>query len=240
MSDFNAEELFEAIDRCAWELLARFHIDEPPVDALQLVQDAFRYTVTLEEEEEDEPEYGDRPKRRRPRELVVKHTQSPGGQQMMAARACARELVPTILAKLGVVPGTEQKSAATQLIGQIAPRLLLPTRWFGSVVRKANNDLVRIQETFDTVGLEVIALRLLDLDDHCVIAIVDDGAVALRRSNAMQATKKLTPAEECCIEQVIEHEEPRTVRKDGWTSRGWPVATGPFNRILLRSEPDDV
>ena len=141
---------------------------------------------------------------------------------------------------IGVTPGTEEKSAATHLASKIAPRLLLPTRWFGTVVRKANNDLFRIQETFDTVNLEVIALRLLDLDDHCVIAIVDDGAVGLRRSNAMQATKKLTPAEQLCIEKVIEAEEPQTVRKDGWTSRGWPVATGPFNRILLRSEPDDV
>lgn len=240
MSDFSTEELYDAIDRCAWELLARFHIDEPPVDAIQLVQDAFRYTVTFEEEQEDEPQYGDPPKRRRPRELAMKHNQSPGGRQMMAARACAKELVPTILQKLGVAPGTEQKSASTQLSGMIAPRLLLPTRWFGAVARKANNDLVRIQETFDTVNLEVIALRLLDLDEHCVIAMVDDGNVALRRSNAMQATKKLTPAEELCIERVIEHEEPQTVRKDGWTSRGWPVATGPFNRILLRSEPDDV
>ena len=240
MSDFSTEELYDAIDRCAWELLARFHIDEPPVDAIQLVQDAFGYAVTLEDEDEDEPQYGDRPKRRRPRELVMKHSQSPGGQQMMAARACAKELVPAILHKLGVTPGTEQKSASTQLSGMIAPRLLLPTRWFGTVARKANNDLVRIQETFDTVNLEVIALRLLDLDEHCVIAMVDDGAVALRRSNAMQATKTLTPAEELCIERVIEHEEPQTVRKEGWTSRGWPVATGPFNRILLRSEPDDV
>lgn len=240
MSDFSTEELYDTIDRCAWELLTRFHIDEPPVDALQLVQDAFRYTVTFEEEEEDEPQYGDRPKRRRQRELVMKHSQSRGGQQMMAARACAKEMVPTILQKLGVTPGTEQKSANTQLSGMIAPRLLLPTRWFGAVARKANNDLVRIRETFDTVNLEVIALRLLDLDEHCVIAIVDDGNVGLRRSNAMQATKQLTPAEQLCIEKVIENEEPQTVRKDGWTSRGWPVATGPFNRILLRSEPDDV
>ena len=71
MSDFSTEELYDAIDRCAWELLARFHIDEPPVDALQLVQDAFRYTVTFEEEQEDEPQYGDPPKRRRPRELAM-------------------------------------------------------------------------------------------------------------------------------------------------------------------------
>ena len=240
MSDINSEELNDAIDRCVGDLLARHGITEPPVDALALVQEAFGYTVTFEEEEEDEPQYGDRPKRKRPRELVVKPTQSPGGQQMMAARACAKELVPTILQRLGVVPGTEQKSAATHLTGLIAPRLLLPTRWFGTVARKANGDPLRIQETFGTAGLEAIALRLLDLDEQCVIAIVDDGAVALRRSNAMQATKKLTPAEQLCVERVVENEGPQIVRKEGWTSRGWPVPTGPFNRILLRSEPDDV
>jgi len=240
MSDFSAEELYDAIDRCVWELLARHGIAEPPVDALALVQEAFGYTVTFEEEEEDEPQYGDRPKRKRPRELVIKPAQSPGGQQMTAARACAKELVPTILQRLGVVPGTEQKSAATHLAGQIAPRLLLPTCWFGTVARRANGDPVRIQETFDTAGLEVIGLRLLDLNEPCVIAIVDDGAVALRRSNAMQATKTLTPAEQLCVEKVVKNEGPQRVRKDGWTSRGWPVPTGPFNRILLRSEPDDV
>ncbi len=240
MSDFNAEELFEAIDRCVVELLAQHGIDEPPVDAVQLVQDAFRYTVTYEEEEEAEPQYGDPPKRRRPRELVMKHSQSPGGQQMMAARACAKEMVPAILQKLGVVPGTEEKSSHSHLMGLVAPRLLLPTRWFESAARKASSDLLRIQEAFHTVNLEPIAMRLLQLEDPCVIAIVDDGSVALRRSNAMQATKKLTPAEELCVEKVIAAEEPQTVRKEGWTSRGWPVSTGPFNRILLRSVPDDV
>jgi len=240
MSDFSTEELFEAIDGSVVELLARRGIDEPPVDAIQLVQDAFRYTVTYEEEDGDEPQYGDPPKRKRPRELAMKHSQSPGGQQMMAARACAKEMVPAILLRLGVVPGTEQKSANSHLMGLIAPRLLLPTRWFEAAARRASGDLLRIQETFATVNLEPIAMRLLQLEDPCVIAIVDDGSVALRRSNAMQATKKLTPAEESCVERVIAAEEPQTVRKEGWTSRGWPVATGPFNRILLRSVPDDV
>ena len=138
------------------------------------------------------------------------------------------------------MPGTEQKSANTHLIGLIATRLLLPTRWFEAAARKASSDILRIQEAFRTVNLEPIALRLLEIEDLCVIAIVDDGVVGLRRSNAMQATKKLTPAEELCVEKVIETEEPQTVRREGWTSRGWPVTTGPFNRIVLRSVPDDV
>ena len=50
---FDAEELYDAIDQCVWALLTRHGIEAPPVDALQLVQEAFRYTVQFEEEEED-------------------------------------------------------------------------------------------------------------------------------------------------------------------------------------------
>lgn len=241
MSDFTPEELFDTIDRQVIDLLARFGIDEPPVDALVLVQEAFGYSVR-EDEEDDEPrQYGDRPKPRpRGRELVFRTTQSDAARQSLSARACAKEMIPAILTKLGVVPGTEQKSAQGQLVGLIAPRLLLPTRWFATAARRGNSDLLRLRETFPDVAFELIALRLLDLDDPCVIAIVDDGSVGLRRSNFAQLGKKLTPAEEACAAKVREHEEPQTVRKEEWTARGWPIPGGPFDRIILRAVPDEL
>ncbi len=242
MSDFTPEELFDTIDRQVADLLARFGIDQPPVDALALVQEAFGYKVREEEPEDDEPrQYGDRPKPRpRGRELVFRTTQSDAARQSLAARACAKEMIPAILGKLGVVPGTEQKSAQGQLVGLIAPRLLLPTKWFAVAARRANSDLLRLRETFPDVAYELIALRLLDLDDPCVISIVDDGSVGLRRSNFAQLGKKLTPAEEACAAKVREHEEPQTVRKEEWTARGWPIPGGPFDRIILRAVSDEL
>jgi predicted transcriptional regulator len=242
MSEFSAEELFDTIDRNVLDLLTRQRQSEPPVDAIALVRSEFGYAIRHEDEDDTEPRrYGDRPRRRpRNRELVFLPNHSDTAQQSLAARACAKELIPTILGQLGVVPGTEQKSAHGQLVGLIAPRLVLPTCWFATAARKANHDLLRLRETFDSVAYEWIGLRLLDLEDPCVISVVDDGSVTTRRSNFAQLGKKLTPAEQTCVEKVQSSEDPQTVRRDGWSARGWPIPTGPFNRIILRAVPDDL
>lgn len=242
MFDISAEELFDTIDRMVMALLNQHGITAPPVDAVPLAQRAYGYVVR-EEEEDDEPRrYGDRPRPKpKGRVLVFLPTHSPTARNSLAARACAKELIAELLPKLGVVPGTENKSAQGQLVGLIAPRLVLPTRWFATAARKANSDLVRLHdETFPTVAYEWLSLRLLELDEPCCIAIVDDGSVSTRRSNFAQVTKKLTEAEQACVEKVQSTEEPQTVRKDGWTARGWPISGGPFNRIILRSVPDDL
>ena len=96
--------------------------------------------------------------------------------------------------------------------------------------RKAGYDLLALKERYPTAGYEMIALRMLELDEPCVIAIVDDGVVSARRGNRSQATKKLTPAEVLCLERIGREgdPEPQTARRDGWTVRGWPVPSGPF------------
>jgi hypothetical protein len=242
MFDISAEELFDEIDRLVLGLLTRHGVSAPPVDAVGLAVRAFGYVVR-EEEEDDEPRrYGDRPKPKpRGRVLSFLPTHSPTARNSLAARAVAKELIAELLPKLGVAPGTENKSAQGQLVGLIAPRLVLPTRWFATAARKANSDVVRLHDdTFPTVAYEWLSLRLLDLDDPCCIAVVDDGSVSTRRSNFAQLTKKLTEAEQACVEKVQSTEEPQVVRRDGWTARGWPIPGGPFNRIILRSVPDDV
>lgn len=242
MFDVSAEELFDTVDRSVMALLTRCGVSGPPVDAVHVARQAFGYAVH-EADEDDEPRrYGDRPKPKpRGRVLVFAPAQTDTARNSLAARAVAKELIPELLPTLGVTPGTENRGAQGQLVSLIAPRVVLPTRWLATAARKANNDLVRIHdESFPTAAYEWLAVRLLDLDDPCAIAIVDDGSVGLRRSNFAQLTKKLTAAEQECVEKVQETEEPHTVRRDGWTARGWPISGGPFNRIILRSVPDDL
>src|SRR5581483_10892275 len=74
----------------------------------------------------------------------------------------------------------------------------------------------------------------------CVITIVDDGLVATRRGNRAAETKKLTAAEQECVDRVLALDVPQRVRRDGWTAQGWPVPDRPFRRILVRAVPDDV
>jgi predicted transcriptional regulator len=244
MSDFNQEELFEAIDREIAGLFKQHQVDGPVVDAVELLQAAFNYTVReLDPEEEAElaargqPQ---RPMRRRTREIVFGSTLSVEPRNLLCARAIAKELIPNILKKLGVSEGTENRSATTQLIGLISPRILLPTRWFEREAPRQAYDVWRLKDVFKTAGYEMIAARLLDLEEPCIIAIVDDGEVGGRRSNRMHTPKKLTPTEQKCLDKVAELGEPQTVRGESWTVRGWPIPTGPFNRIILRSVTDEL
>ena len=241
--DFTQEDLWDAIDAAALVALGRGCIDAPPVDALLLAQVGFGYNVEFVEPDADEPrQYGDRPKRKPPpMTILLREDQSDESQHAVAARAIAKLLVPGIFAKLGIVVGTENRSAQTQLLGQVVPRLLLPTRWFAADVRRANFDLVELKERYPTAGYEAIAVRMLDVaDDPMVIAIIEDGSVGFRRANRFQAVRKLTEAEERCAAKVAATEEPARVRHDGWTAWGWPTRGIPFRRIILRAVPDDV
>lgn len=244
MSDFTAEDLFDAADRIIADVLARHGIVEPPVDAILLAQQAFDLRVSEAEPDEDEMDagrFGPRPRRFRTRgEIVLRPDMTDESRHAVCARACARELIPAVLTKLGVAPGTENRSAQTQLVGLLVPRLLLPTKWFERDASKAGYDLLALKDRYPTAGYEVIALRFLDLEEPCVIAVIDDGAPSARRSNRWPVTKKMTAAEQACADRVAETGEPQRVRRDEWTAQGWPVPTGPFGRILLRAVPDEL
>lgn len=241
MSDFTSEDLFDAVDRAVNELLDRCGVVEPPVDALDMLRSAFGFRIDFDEPH-DARQYGDRPRRRAgPNELILHPDSTEESRQTLAGRAVAKKLIPAILTRLGVVPGTENKSAQQTLVGLVTSRLLLPSRWFVGDAHRAGFDLIELKERYPTVGWEMLAWRMLDADDEpSVIAIVDDDAVTARRGNRFPATRKLTAAEEECIEKIRETEEPAKVRREEWTAMGWPTQGVPFRRIIVRSVPDQV
>jgi len=241
MNDFTTEELYDAVDRLVWEMLERHGFESPPVDTLMLAEEEFDFRLTeVEPDEDDTPSrFGPRPRRRNAREIQFRPDHSDTSRTAICARACAKELVPRVLMKLGVEEMPETRGAHP-LVSLIVPRLLLPTRWFGRDVRKAGNDLLALKRTYETVAYEVLAVRWLDLDEPCVIAVVDFDAVALRRSNARQVERKLLPSEEKCRAKILESQLPARVRTEDWTTHGWPIPDGPFGRIILRSLPDEI
>ena len=244
--DFTTEELFEAIDKVVREMLDRHDVTGPPVDCQALVGEEFDYVTREAEPEDDEPQqgrFGPRPpgsSRGRRREVVFRPDQTEEGRQAACARACGKELIGRVLARLGVVVDPDRRPATAQLVGLIAPRLLLPTRWFDKDARKAGYDLLDLKHRYATAGFELLALRLLDLEEPCVITVVDDGAVSLRRSNRYPVNKTLHEAEKRCRVKVADEDEPARARFDGWTCWGWPIPAGAFRRIILRSLPDEI
>ncbi|QEL19736.1 hypothetical protein [Limnoglobus roseus] len=242
--DFSQDDLFDAIDKAVRDALQRGGIVEPPVDALSLAEQSFGLTIEYQEpEDEDEPrQYGAPPKKRwRPNTIILRPDQSEESQHALAARAVAKQLLPGIFTKLGIVTGTENRSAEKQLMGLVVTRLLLPTRWFATDARKLGYDLAQLKDRYPTVGFDMLAWRILDVDEEpCVIAVVDDGTVAARRSNRFPANKKLTAAEEACLAAVAETNEPARRRRDDWTAWGWPTNGIPFRRIILRAVPEEL
>jgi hypothetical protein len=161
-------------------------------------------------------------------------------RQAAAAQGIAWHLLPDLLRKIDIVPGSESRQAATHLRGLLAARVLVPTRLLKSALREHKFDVPALHGAFRTARMEAVALRLLDLDSPCVIAVVDDGVVAVRRGNGAPADRKLTVAEQQCHDRVAQLELPERVRADGWTADGWPVPNRPFRRVLLRAVPDEL
>ncbi|MBX9622762.1 MAG: ImmA/IrrE family metallo-endopeptidase [Gemmataceae bacterium] len=238
--DFSQEDLFDACDRLVTGLLERAGVTAPPVDALRVAEDHLGIPVEWAEPEVDE--------RGRPRPSARRHTggitlsphMTPEQQQQAAANGVARALLPDLLRKLDVEPGTESKQAAAHLRGLLAARILVPTKMLRSALRACKFDVPALQAVFETAAMEVVALRLLDLDTPCVIAVVDDGVVAVRRGNGVPVTRKLTPAEQAVADRVALLELPHSVRTGGWTAHGWPVPNRRFKRVILRAVPDDA
>jgi len=241
MMDCSQEELFEVIDRLITGLLERAGVVSPPVDALALAEHHLGIPI-----QEVDPAEEDERGRRRPRarsksaSIVLSPDMSEESRQKAAAAGIALTLVPDILRKLDILPGTESQQFAGHLRGLVLARFLVPTRFLRAALGECKYDLIALKTRFTTAPIEMIALRLLDLDEACVVSIVDDGIVATRRGNRSQAGKKLEPPEQECHDRVAELELPHRVRSAGWTVQGWPVPGRAFRRIILRAVPDDV
>lgn len=238
--DFSQEELLETIERLVNGLLERAGATEPPVDALHIAEEHLGIPVKVVEPGEED-ENGRRRPRARPQGSGIYLTaeMTTAQQQKVAADGIARSLLPDVLRKLGVAPGTENKQFTTHVRGLIVPRILIPTRQLRAVLKECKYDVPAIQSAFVTATAEMVALRLLDLDSPCVIAIVDDGVVAVRRGNQCPVGKKLETAEQLCLDKILEQDLPHKVRTAGWTVHGWPVPERPFRRIILRAVCDD-
>jgi len=239
--DFSQDELFDVIDRLVNGLLERAGVAEPSVDALHVAEEHLGIPVEVLEPAEEDERGRPRP-RPRPRSagIVLSAEMTPEQQQKAAADGVARHFLHDILRRLDIAPGTESRQFATHLRGLVAARLLLPTRMFRGAASRCKYDVPALKTLFATATAEAVALRLLDLDEPCVITIVDDGLVATRRGNRAAETKKLTAAEQECVDRVLALDVPQRVRRDGWTAQGWPVPDRPFRRILVRAVPDDV
>jgi predicted transcriptional regulator len=234
IDDQSREDLLAAVDHAVDELLAAAGVTAPPVDVLAIAAGHLAWTIR----------HDDTARRRSPKrdvgyEVVIRPGLSTEQAHFAVARAIGAARKPDILRRLGIPP-EEQKGLLSVSPGELfAEHLLLPTPWFGLAARRLDFDVLELQSLFKTAGHQLVAERLLDLSEPCVITIVDNGTVVRRRSNAWRVRRQLSPAEEACRHDIERRGQSRQVRHDGWTARGWPVPRSDGTRVILRAVVDE-
>jgi hypothetical protein len=220
--DLSREEVHHVIDRVVEELLTAAGVTEPPVDAVALARGHLGLVL--------EPERSRRAPRR---EAAAEPTEE--ARQWAAARRIGEHLKAAILRRLDLSPDQAGSPGGESPTTLFARHLLAPADWFRDDARALEFDLPRLQRRYRTAGVELLAWRLLDLPEPCVITIVDNDHVQRRRGNARPVRRELGPAERECQRYVHYYSRPRVVCADGWTVQGWPLHRPDWKREILRS-----
>jgi len=223
--DLTRDELTDAIDAVVANLLDAAAVHEPPVDVPALARRHLGLVIPT-----DTP---------RPGRRAGPATASQERHQWVTAQALAKHFKPAVLERLGLPADRPAPLLGESLGNLFAFRLLLPTAWFAEAARACEYDLAALKAEFRTAGHEVLAWRLLDLAEPCVVTIVDNGAVVRRKGNAFRPPKGLARAEAECAEHVHEYSRPFAVSQAGWRVRGWPVHTVDWRREILRATVDE-
>lgn len=225
--ELSREDVYRAIDELVEELLEEAGIREPPVDAVALARH-----LGLERGADR-----DRRGRARPRTLTLADS-TPEQQQREAALDLADHLKDDLLIRLEVEDGPRPMFGES-LTGLFVERLLVPQAWLRDEARTCGYDLLDLKERFSTASHEAIAWRLLDLDQPCIVTVIDNERVTKRRANSGNVGRQLAPPEAACLRQVQKYSRPSRVCEDGLDVRGWPIHGPDWKREILRSVIDE-
>ena len=208
-------------------------VEGPPVDAIQLAQRHLGMTVCLDRRQ---------PSRGRGRcrtdgkaQIFLKPEPTAERHQWTVAHEIGEHLKVQLLERLGIDPDQTRAMAGESLANLFAHRLLVPACWFGSDAASLGYDVLELKQRYSTSSHEVIALRMLDLQEPAIITIVDNDHIYRRRSNAWRVRKELEPIERECQRYVNHYSRPAMRREGGWTVHGWPVHQADWKREILRS-----
>jgi Zn-dependent peptidase ImmA (M78 family) len=230
--DLPREDVLAAVDRLVQELLDEAGVSGPPVDAITLAQNHLGMVVCLDA---GQPQRGRAQRSGTQRQIFLRPEPTEERHQWTVAHEIGEHFKPRLLARLQLAPDETRPMLGESLANLFAYHLLVPTRWFAADAPAADYDVLELKKRYPTSSHEVIAWRMLDLPEPCIITILDNDHIHRRRSNAWPVHRRLEPVERECQKYVHEHGKPRTVRRAGWTVHGWPVHQTDWKREILRS-----
>jgi len=230
------EDVVHTVDRIVEDLLTAAKLTEPPVDAIALAQNHLGMVICLDKRQ---AQRGRAQRTAGQRHIYLRPEPREERHQWTVAHEIGEHLRADLLTQLGMEAGEAKGMTGESLANLFAYRLLVPTCWFADDARQFDFDLLALKRRYATSSHEVLAWRMLDLPEPCIITIIDNDKIHRRRSNAWPTRRELQPAEEKCRRVVNQQGRAHRIQENGWTVAGWPVHQLDWKREILRSVVDE-
>lgn len=238
--DLPAEQIRDALDRLAHNVLAEAGVADPPVDAL-LLAERLGMVVARDPSAANRARFvrlggievqpaillADEPRSER-RHWALAHEIG----ECMAYRA---------FAEWGVDPADADAGARERVANQLAGRLLLPRDWFFAAGVAENWSLPKLKRRFATASHELIARRMLDMPAPIIVTLCDQGRLQWRKANAGRRPPPMTPPEVAAWQVAHRTQrparcEPAELPESVVDVRVWPIHEPDWRREIIRTE----
>lgn len=229
-------DLVSATDQVAEMLLARAHMNEPPIDALELARrldvavviDTRQQVRARQKRIDGHPSVFLRPEARVER------------YQWAIAHEIAEHAAYHVFRLAGVPPDEVSPQVREQAANQLASRLLMPSTAFAADVARFGYDLIRLKGRYATASYESIAIRLLALPAGLIVTVFDHSHVTSRRTNLPGRVPPVAERERQCWQ--IAHDRGESSRLDAGPLNlaAFPIHEPDWKReiLLTRVEPE--
>jgi Zn-dependent peptidase ImmA (M78 family) len=245
LTEIPAEQLAEAVNECAGELLAEARIDQPPVDAVTMAQ-----CLGLIVARDGQSEVRGRFVRMRHPGGVGRGTifladeSRPERRQWAVAHEIGEFAAQRVFDLLGVDVEDLVPAERERMANQLATAILLPFDWFRADGYAVDWDVYELKQVYATASHEQIARRMLTMSPAVIVSLFDQGKLVWRKSNVLRRPPLLVPAEQGAWQVAHDDNQPAQYEcrdlPDGLRDvRCWPVHEPSWKREILRTALED-
>ena len=229
----DTELLNSTLEQTACDLLQQAGIVAPPVDALAIAE-RLHIEVAFD---------GGQNSRGRQKKLAgrpsifLKPDDRPERVQWATAHELGEVVAHRIFESLVVDVDDVEPAQREEVANLFASRLLLPGSWFFEDARSLDGDILQLKKLHPSASHELIALRLLDLQQPSIVTVFDQGRITRRRGNLANKPPRLQPLEQECWQRVHCGNRGQLLRCESFAVTGWAIHEPGWKREILRTVP---
>jgi Zn-dependent peptidase ImmA (M78 family) len=242
LAEIPTEQVRDAVEGVAREILAEAEILGPPVNAVLLAQ-RLGLVVARDGAVEVRARFvrlGGASDAGQPTILVADDPR-PERRQWAVAHEVGENQAHRVFSTLGIDPVDAGAGAREATANRLAGCLLLPRHWFLADGEALAWDLLELKARYATASHEMVARRMLEMPLPVIITLWDQGRQEWRRGNTPGRTPPLTPAERDARQAAHDMNEPVQCDAgelpDGVEDvRAWPVQEPLWKREIIRTQ----